>query len=111
MKKVVVSYANINNNEGYELIDMIVQKGVDIEFADEYRVTGVLLKTNSIETIKTADGYTITSADIALMAQDIASWLKNTNYADVNEAFENCGNTEYEQLSAKFSNESYWKQV
>lgn len=68
------------------------------------KIDGIKIKDNSIEKIKSYDGYYVTSADIANLAQDVAAWLTNKNYADVNTALAKGSDADVEALIAIFNN-------
>ncbi|MBR1984157.1 MAG: hypothetical protein IKA31_00285 [Clostridia bacterium] len=69
----------------------------------------ITLKGNCVETINSSDGYSITSTQIAQLAENVASWLAATNkFANVNEAMSGGTTEQIAELTAYFTNASNW---
>lgn len=51
--------------------------------------SGISISNNAIETIKSSDGYTLTSSDIASLGESVATWLSNNGYMSVDGVFSN----------------------
>ena len=67
--------------------------GIEFVFHDKYEeFEGNLIEViPDIETIKTYDGYTITSAKLNVIKEQVANWLTSDgrNYGSVNDAITN----------------------
>ena len=72
---------------------------------------GITIKDNQIETITTADGYTITSEQIKSYALDVAAWLEDNSYTSVTDYLYNHTSTQLEGVITDFQNDyaaNYW---
>ena len=68
----------------------------------------ITLKGNCVETINSSDGYSITSTQIAQLAESVAGWLTKNEFANVNEAMSGGTPEQIEALTAYFTNASNW---
>ena len=96
--------------DGIDFADVVIVDDTNLSkwIAGE-TYAGVTLKSNTIETINSSDGYSITSEQIAQIAENVASWLRtNTEFANVNEAMSGGTTGEIEELTAYFTNASNW---
>ena len=94
-----------------------VNKFGDVYIVDETNLSawlngddfkGITIKNNVVETINSADGYTITSTQIAQLAETVANWLSSKGYNDV-QAVLNSGNTDdINALTTYFTQDSNW---
>ena len=68
----------------------------------------ITLKGNCVETINSSDGYSITSTQIAQLAESVAGWLTTNEFANVNEAMSGGTTEQIAELTAYFTNASNW---
>ena len=73
---------------------------------------GITITNNSVQTIKTTDGYHLTNTDIADLAQSVAGWLTSggRNYGSVNDVLTSNNETDITALIAQFDNAN-WQNV
>lgn len=75
-----------------------------------YGFTGVCIKDNNVDQIQSSDSWSLTSEDIATLAQDVAGWLSNNGYATVSDVFEGNNAGDISALIAKF-NTANWVDI
>ena len=68
-----------------------------------YGFKGVYIKDNNMDMVYSSDEYSITSEDIATLAQDVASWLSGNGYASVSKVFEGNNEADINAIIAKFN--------
>ena len=74
---------------------------------------GITVTNNSVQTIKTTDGYHLTNADIADLAQSVAGWLTlgGRNYGSVNDVLASNNETDITALIAQFDNANWQSSI
>ena len=71
---------------------------------------GITIKNNVVETINSADGYSITSTQIAQLAETVATWLTSDgrDYASVNAVLSSGNETDINALTTYFAQDNNW---
>ena len=109
---------NVANN--YKAADGVAAVGDIIVTADSSKANydlwqndgdfkGISIKNNAVENINTLDGYSVTNADIATLAENVATWLSDNGYADVNAVFAENDADNITALIAQF-NTANWQE-
>ncbi|MBR5555617.1 hypothetical protein IKU74_06350 [bacterium] len=69
---------------------------------------GITIKNNVVETINSADGYSITSTQIAQLAETVATWLSSKGYNDVQAVLDGGITDDINALTTYFAQDSNW---
>ena len=69
---------------------------------------GITIKNNVVETINSADGYSITSTQIAQLAETVATWLSSKDYNDVQAVLDGGITDDINTLTTYFAQDSNW---
>lgn len=74
------------------------------------KVTNQFVEDNSIETITTADGYSLTTNEINQLRENIAGWLHTNGFENVQQIIDSGNETNINNLIAQFQNAD-WQQI
>ena len=99
------------NEDGTEFGDISILENTNIDkWENSEDFEEIVIKDNSIETINYNDDKTITSADIEQLAQDVATWLNQNDYTNVQEVLNGGNEADIDSLIAVFQGAN-WQQM
>ena len=95
--------------DGIDFADVVIVDDTNLSkwIAGE-TYAGVTLKSNTIETINSSDGYSITSTQIAQLAETVATWLSSKGYNDVQAVLDGSITDDINTLTTYFAQDSNW---
>ncbi|MBQ4077904.1 hypothetical protein IJD15_01815, partial [bacterium] len=105
-----------NVDKGYTAASGVVNVG-DVHIVDATNLSawvngndfkGVTIKDNVVETINSSDGYSITSTQIAQLAETVATWLSEKGYNDVQAVLDGGITDDINTLTTYFAQDNNW---
>ena len=108
----VVFNIDKEGNTDYDGIRILGNADLEAWKAGNSLTGGISITSDSgvVETIKTADGFQMTSTDIDVLKANVASWLTTNNFDDVETALANGTEQQVNDLMAVFE-QTNWQPV
>lgn len=102
-----------NFDKTKDTFDVNIGKGSDMDNAAQGNDhVGIFIKDNQVESISTSDGYSITSAQLATIAESAAGWLNDKGFATYKDMLDSTGGEDLAKDYVSFINtqaQDYWQ--
>ena len=98
------------NNRGVESFDVYLFNNANrIQWEQGNEANFIKINYNEIENISTSDGHTITSENLAVLAEATAAWMASKDCYNISEVIEeNLGDTLFEYVQAYAAENNLW---